>query len=230
MSELRTYKLNDAEASLLFTINLEDESSRKQLTIARMALDLKVRIASDFTDAERGLVAAVYIEAQSRGRLIYQPKRISFCTICKKSGGYATYKQSSGWHKKGEKNLSKPLSIDGVEMARRFVIMDTHATLGCCSECFNKLQPLLAIMLADVRAEMPEKITNIPPRFKWWNIRHCTKCEWTGSEEEMGEDYALMGGKYRSTCPNCGVKNLAFGKMFVTVVTDEFALSEVTPA
>lgn len=226
--ETSRFDLTDDEAILL--------DGRVRVEVQPLVDMAKKRINArlvfhNLSDADRKFLVALQEEARSNGILVIRHARITNCPVCKKVGfngeRYAKYKRRTSLHEKGDINFSKPLKMAAVDLAHRFVTVDGYVALGCCSECLERLRPDIRYALTGIRAQLPEQLTGVPSEFRKWSIRHCKKCDWEGSEEEMGEDYALMGGKYKSTCPNCGAKNQAFGPIYIDIVTGKFVVSSV---
>lgn len=163
-------------------------------------------------------VSRIIEEARATGRLILSRRSLHYCNVCGKSAGYAKYKRTGRYHRKGEPNYDKPLSLWGVELADRFVRIGGRATLGCCGSCWNKVKPFLADALRDIRAEIPEAITGYPPRWVRYDNRKCSKCGWEGHEGEMGRLPVMMGrGTYPGECPQCHAQNLPMGHTIIKV-------------
>lgn len=157
-------------------------------------------------DAE--FVARVLQEAREQGRLSYSRLSLRFCPVCKAAPGYRVYKSGP---RRGQENLAKPLYLGGVDLAHRFVHVTGHAALGCCSACWQRIQPVLAAQLVGVRAAIPKEISGEEPRFVWYTRRRCKKCGWTGHTGQLGKLRTLIGdGYYPGKCPACGAENSAF--------------------
>jgi hypothetical protein len=172
-----------------------------------------------------GLIADIVTEAQQNGRLVFQHTGIDRCPICKRTGGYAKWRSTTRYHRKGDENKDKPLSIGAYDFARRFITWSRSVTLGCCDTCFAEMKPALLAKLSDVRAAIPDALTGVKPKWIRYDNRKCTNCNWTGHEGEMVQDYALMGGKYTAGCPQCGEKNRPFGRTIIATA-DGFSLIE----
>jgi len=164
---------------------------------------------SELSELEAKLIQDVVEEAKKTYLLIFQYKRLRHCSTCNKSAGYAVYKRSSRHHRKGEPNYDKPLTFLGVELAKRFITWQGHATLGCCDSCFKKLQPYLTTALVGFPVELPEELyAEGEFKYKAYRLAECTKCGWKGHEGQMGKSRTVMGnGFYPNTCPSCKSKN-----------------------
>lgn len=214
--------LTDTELALL-----DGQASAKvQVQVAAALARLQAAEAyPDLTPRQAGFVADVVSEANENGEVILHRRRIRHCSICGRSGGY--YRFKSGY-RKGENDYKRPLSFAAFEMARRFVTVDMHVSVGGCEDCVTPLLPLVADALRGVPAEVPARLRaeGEPERSKHRRYR-CTVCEWRGHEGQMGRSRTLIGdGTYPSTCPSCGAENRPLGKQLVEwdvgwVVTDE---------
>lgn len=199
---------------------------------AKERLAMAARL-SELTPERAGFVADVVRSAQENGKLVFWEISLSRCEICKRSDGYHTHKRSGRWHRKGDVMFDRPKMFAGVEFKATFIRIRGLTALGCCHECFAAVrQPLLA-SLAEIRAELPEKLTGRPPRFRFAEKRHCDECGWDGNELQMGRRPTLMGdGSFPAICPKCRAENRIFGKQIVRVadgfdVVDVRAKSEV---
>lgn len=191
----------------------------------------KARDARGFVDAfalnekQAELVAGVVAEATASGRLVYRHTRIRMCSVCGKYPGYVKFKSGQN---KGRDNTNKPLSLQAVEMADRFIIMQGHVSLGACSDCMAICAPALQQALSSVRAEIPAKL-RLPdaPVFKKHKNQKCTACGWEGHEGQMRMLPAMMGGSYPGGCPACPADN----NLFLTKIktADGFAVVETEP-
>lgn len=153
-------------------------------------------------------VVAVVEEAKTSGRLGYRCVYITRCPVCGRTDGYQTHKRTSRWHRRGTPNYEKPNVFGGRELHIGCVSIRNRATLGCCDECMKKATPLFMEHLIGIKAEMPQELTGVPPQYKWYQKRKCTKCGWEGHEGEMGKERTLMGdGWYPAKCPKCPAKN-----------------------
>lgn len=177
--------------------------------------------------AEARFIAEAVREAEANGILVCRWIQLHYCGYTGKSAGYATHRRSGKFHRKGETDYSKPLSMSGVDLANRFVTIKGHATLGCCREFWDGVRPKLAARLEDVKAEIAEEITGHSPRWRRFDKRRCTVCGWNGHDGQMRKLPAIMGGYYPGQCPSCGAKNLPLGRSVVELVAGEFELVPV---
>lgn len=203
----------DLPDDLLLTLDGRgDEKLQAAVDAAKQRRDL-VAENSSLTPEQAKFISSVMTHAKTNGRLRFTHSRATYCPICKASPGYLKYKSGP---RRGQSNYDKPLTVPGVDLSTSLVSFKNRFSLGCCSECWNILKPLLAEKLSDFPAEIPEQITGHPPAFKKYDNRKCSKCGWVGSERLMGKERTLMGdGYYPSSCPECGAKNLLFGKTIV---------------
>lgn len=177
--------------------------------------------------AEARFIADVVREAETNGRLILRWTSLHYCQYSGKAAGYAKRSRHGKYHRKGDTNFSKPLSMAGVELADRFVRLSGYASVGCCREFWDAVRPKLAIRLQDVRAEIPEEITGHKPRWKRFDKKRCTKCGWVGHDGQMGKLPCLMSGEYPGECPKCRARNLPFGPHPIESIVGEFELVPV---
>lgn len=161
-------------------------------------------------------VAEVVREARAEGRLLYHSRRIRDCPICKKSDGYLTYR--SGRYR-GQENYDKPLYMNGLELARRFVVMQGSSDVGGCVACVETALPVIKKALANVPCELASQLRlDDAPVYKRFDNRKCERCDWTGHEGQMGKSPTMMmDGYYPSTCPQCKAQN-TFGVTYVKTV------------
>lgn len=189
------------------------------------------KIAMEFpqlTAEQSALVIAAREEALDKGRLIHQGISLTYCVVCKTNPGYAPRKRATRYHGKGTPDYNKPLSVPGVELADRFIRVRGHASLGACSVCFVNLKPALLAALNDVRAELPERLTGTPPRWRKFDKRVCSVCGWSGHEGEMGKLRTLLGDDtYYGQCPQCAARN-EFGSEKIRSVDGFVVVEAVT--
>jgi len=205
-------ELSDDEL-LLLDGKLDD---KRQLDIEAAKERIAMRQAiPGLSPALAGFVANVVRAAENEGELCFERKSLRHCAVCDKSAGYQTYPRNGRHHRKGDKNFDKPLTFQGVDIARRFISIQGHANLGCCNACWEVVKPHLAEKLAGVRAAIPEAITGVAPRFKRYTNQECVKCGWKGHEGQMGMLPALMGGLYSGKCPQCEASNVLFGPTLI---------------
>lgn len=203
------------EELLLLNGEVNDEV-QKEINKARARLaDIAALLPATtdvLTENQIAFISSALEEARTKGQLSLRRTRINKCGVCGSRGGYATYKRSSRYHRKGEPNYDKPLTLYAIELAERFIRFKGHATVGCCNECFKIIQPHLKTALAGIRAQLPEELTDEPERYKRYRNQRCKGCGWEGHEGEMGPLQTLMrDGHYPGQCPACGVKSLPFG-------------------
>lgn len=200
-------------------------SPKVQAAVAGAKVRAETRAAlSDLDPKIAGFIGDAVTEAVTNGRLIFRHERISYCSVCGKSVGYAKYKSGP---RRGESNLSKPLSMPAVDLAYRFVRIQGHVTVGACADCYAQAKDALRARLAGLHAELPDALrTDGVAAYKRYEIRRCPECDWVGDESEMHQLRTIMGdGTYPGGCPRCDFKASAFGKMFK--IEDGFVVKEV---
>lgn len=156
------------------------------------------------------LVADVLTEATTHGRLTYQHTRIRYCHYCERGGGYVHFKSGRN---RGMADYKRPLTLDAVEFAYRFVRIERSVAVGACGECVASALPTIREALRGVRAELPEPLRiEGEPTYKHYDRRTCKSCGWTGHEGLMGRLPALMGGTYPGICPQCKSEQKIMGR------------------
>ena len=219
-----TVRLTDEELLLLDGKCSPKAQEAVEKAKARLAVQLELPAHLQHFD---DFIRRVVLLAQEEGKLVYQQRRTHRCPICKVGGEYATYRRSSRTHRRGEPDYSKPITLAGIELAERFVVVKDTLTLGCCTKCMEAIKPHLIQALGGVKAEMPEAL--MPTHWKKWDNMRCSKCGWEGHEGQMGKLRTLFGnGYYRGQCPQCGAKN-EFGTLLIKKA-EGFTLVEVTEA
>ena len=150
-----------------------------------------------------GLVADAVAEARESGELVYYNRRISRCAHC---GATST------WTKPARRRKEVEVQLSGVELARRFVYVQGHVSVGGCSECVKAAAPIIAAELSGVPAQLPSQIVaeGVSTWVKWGRVK-CKKCNWTGHEGQLGRLPAIMGGTYPGRCPSCSAERMPFG-------------------
>lgn len=191
------------------------EKVQSEVNLAKDRLEAASRLP-DLSEAEAAFISDAVNEAKTNGVLVKRWTKVRHCKLCNSSAGYAKYTRSSRYHRKGQTDHSKPLYLSGVELADRFVVMTGYPTLGCCNNCYSKLQPILKDQLSGVQAKLPEELRGETTYDKKDNME-CTKCGWTGHEGEMGMLQAIMGGEYPGQCPKCDAQNLPFGRNYIEI-------------
>lgn len=198
----------------------EVEAAKKRLESVRRHADLPPNVAA--------FIADVVGVAATDGRLIHQHTGIKFCPVCKKDAGYAVHSRSGRFHRKGERNLDRPLAMGAVELRYSFITVARSVVLGCCDGCWRQAQPALAEDLRDVMAEIPASITGRPSRWRRHGNRKCLQCGWTGHEGLMTRSPTILGdGTYPAGCPSCKAENLFLGRPKIEAAPG-FTLVEVT--
>lgn len=163
-----------------------------------------------------GFIADAVSLAKTDGRLGVRWEYGTWCRLCKRSAGYAKYKQSGRYHKKGDENRKKPLTMPLIDLRVSFVTIKGHVSMGCCDQCWAIIKPELKKALASVQAQMPESLTGEPPKWRRFDNRQCRRCGWKGHEGQMMRLPTLMGdGHYFGGCPNCDAENVFLGRPLI---------------
>ena len=149
-----------------------------------------------------GLLADVIAEAETKGQLVYQHRRIYRCDLCGDHAGYVKLKSGP---RKGQDNLKKPRAFNGREFKRSYVHFVGSVLLGGCSTCVDMVLPDIIRALHPVKAELPEELRDKDSDvYKVFGNRRCKDCGWEGHEGEVLPKAGLMGdGTYPGECPKC---------------------------
>lgn len=206
-------RLYEVKLTLRELLLLEGNCSDEVDIVVKQAL-ADNRISNSIDDAPEPVklfVCDAVREAVTNGELIFRYKRIRRGKYSGVDAGYERRSRSSRYGRKGETNYDKPLTVEGVELAYRFVTIQNQAVLGDTVQFFDDAKPYLAIALEGIEAEIPEEITGHKPLFKKHIERKCESCGWVGLEYEMGKSMYLTGdGYYPSTCPSCKAQGSLF--------------------
>jgi rubrerythrin len=160
----------------------------------------------DITSNETKFISDCIAYARKKKILGFTYRQIFRCDVCGKKAGYHKYTRTSRHHIKGDNNYDRQKTFTGIELAVEFVFIKNSVTLGCCSKCWKKIQPILIKELKayKIKADISEKITGQKSRYKRYKNRRCSKCKWKGHEGEMGKKSTVLGdGSYPATCPKC---------------------------
>jgi hypothetical protein len=218
-------KLTDSELLLLDgrvseTVQAEIDAAKRRAAIAHSEPSLLA--------GQVALVEKIVRRAEAQGRLTCDPVSIRSCDACGRKDGYYVYARTTKSHRKGDVDYGSPKTFTGVDFGRGFVVVEGYATLGCCASCKDAIAPTLKRMLENVRAEIPERMFGMSPRFKRYDNRKCKKCGWEGHEGQMGKLRTLMGdGWYPGVCPQCSAQNILFST--VVDVAPGHAIVEASP-
>lgn len=219
---MATMLIPDRYASLLD--GLTDDETQKVIDAAKERLHL-LDINAGLSELHAKFIHDVVNEAKKAGKLTFKYDCITYCSLCKRSDGYAKYKRDGRYHRKGQIDLSKPLSFRAIELKHSFVTVKNYVSLGGCTDCMDMILPPLVAALRDVKAELPEALAG-PVRYKRYDLKQCTACKWEGHEGQLGKLRTLMGdGYYAGKCPSCGVENSLFVHAIKTV--EGFHLEEI---
>lgn len=199
--------LSDDELVLL------DGQCRPEVQKAVNGAAARIRTRQDLPGlrpALAGLVADAVTEATSTGVLIWVGGRISSCSLCGRSAGYHILRSGP---RKGRKDVNRPLTMAGVELASRFVVMRNHVRLGGCGECVTTALPELKEALRGIPVQLPDRLwTEGEPRWTKQGRARCANCGWRGHQGQMGKMPTLMGrGTYPGRCPSCKAEEVLFG-------------------
>jgi hypothetical protein len=218
---IHSVRLTDEEVILLDGCVGAD--AQAVVNLAKRRLECGDRF--DLPTEQARWIGNVLTEAELSGRLVFRHVGLRHCQLCGRHAGYAVAKRQTKHLRRGEPDTSKPLHLRGVELAKRFVVMTGHPSLGCCSECWAAVQQTVAEALADTRAELPAELG--PTKWAWNQNVSCHSCGWAGHEGQMVSAPTLFGdGVYPAGCPSCGVRNTL--TWTVVKVAEGFTLTEVS--
>lgn len=142
------------------------------------------------------------VSAVSRTKLLSRRQcAVANCRVCGKKAAPVYYK--SGRNKGDIKGY---LNLRGFDLAESFIRVEGHPSLGACSECVDRLMPLIMEAVSGIEFE------NRVPGYKVGFIRNknrvCLKCGWKGHDGEMKKQRTVMGdGWYPAGCPACTARN-----------------------
>lgn len=203
-----SYILTDDEVVLLdgLTSNENVNAAIKRIKEARHLQS----VSPNLNERESGLVAQILEIARNDKKVICRCLSMSHCDVCGKRAGYAKHKRTTRYHRKGDTDHSKPLYFSGYDFKDSFVTIKGHASVGCCSECFDKLKSTIADSLKNINCEVSEKITGNPKDRIKVAKHKCDKCNWIGLETDMRPLPAVFDGYYFGGCPSCSAENKPF--------------------
>lgn len=202
---MNKYELTDDE--LVFLDGKCGEKLQLEVDSAKMRIAARDEFPG-LSNTEAAFIADMAVEAADKGKLTFYRISLRSCKVCGKSAGYAKYARNGKHHRKGDTDWKKPLHMDGLEFADRFVTMKGYATIGCCVRCWEKIQPFASLKLREVRAEIPPAITGTSSRFIYRRNVVCLDCGWEGHEGQMIWEPTIIGnGKYPAKCPKCDAMN-----------------------
>lgn len=209
---MREIKLTDEELLLLDgrvnpDAQLVIESAKKALEHASLG----------------SLGAEVIRLALEQGQFKWNHTSLSYCSICKKSAGYAKYKSGRN---RGGNNYKRPLYFGGIEFMRGFVSIKGFASNGGCHACVGKLKDELIQYILDKNLPVM-----LPENTKWLkeDIQKCYKCNTEFGNFSAYLDRTIMGdGFYYCGCPVCDAESRFLGRNFETVGHKMVPISEVT--
>lgn len=198
-----THKVDLTDSELVLLDGAVSEKVQAEVEQAKARLAAMAE-HSDLPPRQAALIADVVAEALAEGRLIFRNESITYCRLCRRSGGYVRFKSGRN---KGREDINRPIRLAGREFARRFVTVRHHISVGGCTDCVDPVLPRIAEALRGVPAQVPERLrAEGEPERKRFDRTRCTKCGWEGHEGEMGRLRTLMNdGTYPGKCPSCGV-------------------------
>jgi hypothetical protein len=187
-----------------------------QRAVDRAKDTIAIRTADALEEREAAMVAKILDVARSKGRLTFAQTPIDVCPCCGRKDGYWPYARAGRYHRKGAPNYSAPKVFTGWDLDRGFVTVKNHISVGFCTTCRPRVEPVLASRLLSIQAETPKHWTTVPQRFQRHDNRKCTKCGWEGHEGQMRPLLTLMGnGTYQGGCPSCDAENRFLGSELI---------------
>lgn len=203
-----TVLLTDAELLLLDGQGSAHVQALIDNVRERMSMESRLGIGEH--DAE--LILGLLTECETHKKLIFRHEQIRRCGVCGTAAGYAKVSRASKYKRKGDIDYDRPLSLPGIELADRSVIIRGSVERGCCKACFDRLLPIIRSELDGVEAQIPEQISGKPAVFRRFPVERC-ECGWMGSADEMGTKPTMMGdGYYPGACPQCGTEQTVMGR------------------
>jgi hypothetical protein len=172
-----------------------------------------------------GMFAAKAVKAAERdGILICRPVSMVRCEV---TGKRAERRMITRGRDKG---LEQDIPFSGFELSDRFIQMQNHPNIGIAGDAISAMSPILIDVLRDVRAEISEKLTGEPPRFKKEKILRHDACDWEGPEHQ-----AFTINKFHlpntSGCPCCNKSSsMSFGLLKNTGRSVVTPISEIEAA
>jgi hypothetical protein len=195
------------------------ERQRKISPEIQAVLDLAEQEASygfDFPYTNEVIAKAV-----RDGRLEVRSIRMSFCTHCKKSGGYLKYKSGRN---KGRSNYKKPTYLYGYKINPGFVTVQFSGDI--CSECEQQNNVFGNARKYILDYELPVELVGSDweskTKFKRDPIEICFSCKKEMQESKMGSMPALISGYFKAICPHCGATAAFLGASHKR--TDKFVM------
>ena len=184
----------------------------------------RIRMADAHPEIEAPLahlVADACSYAAKNGALVFTRHSLRSCPLCGREAGYVLFKSGP---RKGRPK--RPKYFSGFDLYDASIVVKGHVRIGGCTECLERVRPLLVGELSRVRAQIPETITGHKPRYVKRRNRTCTKCGWAGHEGEMRQILKLLGnGRFPGGCPECDAEN-GIGNLFAIELAPGFVVVE----
>lgn len=180
------------------------------------------------SEKEASMVAELVVIATTKGRLTWSQQPIRNCPCCGRNDGYHLVARNTQYKVKGRPDYDKPKMFTGYDLDSGFIHIQGHISRGCCGTCSPRIAPVLLQRLDGIRAELPEKLTGRPSRFKRYDRKQCTVCQWEGHEGELLPLPSVMGANYPGKCPSCGAENRFLGATKIKTV-EGFTIVEIQP-
>ena len=186
---------------------------------AKQRIAMSAMLPDGISDSDAAFVMKVVDKANTDGVIGWRWSKVRRCPVCRETDGYYAHSRTNNRRgiKKGEPNYDKPRYRRAVELAPGFVSFEGVVTLGCCTDCFDRLKPIIIERLADIKCELPTQLV-APGSFRYIKCgnKHCESCGWEGHEGEMSRVPTLMGdGYYAGSCPQCKAQNKPFGNAII---------------
>jgi len=216
--EEKLYKIELNYKELCLLDNLEIRIDTQQIIN-----NIKKQVNFNFDLPEMGEILFSSIES---GKFYWEYTRLNYCKICKKSCDYARYTRSTRYHRRGEKNHSKPIYFSGLRFNPGFVVIRGYGDM--CSECESKYNVIDTLCKYIFDNDLKIEIKNndkYKTKYKYDQGRKCFNCKKEMYESEMGSLPAMISGRYKGICPHCGAKSLILEKSHE--ITDKFRMIQV---
>lgn len=205
--------LTDQELVSIRVTPRTDPDLLEEIVRAEQRLEIGRQHFSHLKGSALELVVRIVDAAELEGRVSFVSEGLSYCRYCNQSPGYAVYKSG---RKRGQPNYNRPKRLPGYSFVWTFVQFKGNPKLGACRACFDPVRDEVLNVLKGMRVELPEKLTNEPPKWKRVENRRCTSCGWEGHGGQMGRLATLVGdGSYPGVCPRCKARNEIFGRSII---------------
>lgn len=205
---LREYKLNDTQAAALLRLGIELEPATR-LAVERAEARLTMYRRYPDLGELAGLIAELQIQGRADGILGCRYEQAHSCLWCQRDFGTKQVKRGRGRNAYTDTVL---LTERCVDFKKNWITIKGHVALGCCMQCFERVESAAKAELAHEFIELPNILqTSSAPRWKRYDRRRCKACGWEGHEGEMGQVPALIEGSFPGVCPKCNVRQLPLG-------------------